>query len=534
MKTISSSVFLVFFALALKAQTVSTFESLSLPTDSFWDGTTNAGEFANGNALFQNENSGWWSAGFAYSNMKDSTTEGYANQYSARTAVGYNNSTIYAVGQKDAYIKLTGVAKGKGVAGVYVTNATYAALSMKKGDSFAKKFGGVSGNDADWFKLSIIGYNDNAVTDTVHFYLADFRSTNDYIVSDWRWVDLKKLGNVDSVVFAMSSSDNSGPYMNTPAYFAIDDFTTLDRELFHPAVDVKGTNAMHKDSSAFVAWASGATLSLGYQDISNSSLGYASVGSSASALGKAGDNALVSLGDGGSATLTFADRIKNEEGYDFAVFENSFSDDFLELAFVEVSSDGVNYFRFPATSYTDTTVQTGSFGYTNPTDINNLAGKYRALYGTPFDLEELKNENGLDVNNITHVKIVDVVGNIQNQYASRDQYGNKVNDPWPTAFASSGFDLDAVGVIHSLGNGVEEWSKNDWKMYPNPTDNNGVLNFVNVNGLLSICDLQGKVVYAEQVNQNNYTLALSFLNSGMYIVSLTNDNSISTQKLIVR
>ncbi len=534
MKTLSSAVFLLFFALALKAQTIATFESLTLPTDSFWDGTIAAGEFANGNGLFQNENAGWWSAGFAYSNMKDSTTAGYANQYSARTAVGYNNSTIYAVGQKDAYIKLTGAAKGKGVDGVYITNATYSALSMKNGDMFAKKFGGVSGNDADWLKLSIIGYNKNMVTDTVHFYLADYRSSNDYIVNDWRWVNLKKLGNVDSVVFAMSSSDNSFGFMNTPAYFAIDNFTTLDRELFHPAAGVTGSNAMHKDSAAFAAWANGATLSLGYRDISTTSSGYASVGSSASALGKAGDNALVSLGDGGSALLTFADGIKNEEGYDFAVFENSFSDDFLELAFVEVSSDGVNYFRFPATSYTDTNVQTGSFGSTEAVNINNLAGKYRALYGTPFDLAELKNESGLDVNNITHIKIIDVVGSIQNQYASRDQYGNKVNDPWPTAFASSGFDLDAVGVIHSLGNGVEELAKNDWMIYPNPLNNNGILNLVNAQGKVSICDMQGKIVYTEQVNENNHTLALSFLNSGIYMVSVSNDISISTQKLIVR
>ena len=534
MKTLSSAVFLLFFALALQAQTIATFESLTLPTDSFWDGTINAGEFADGNALFHNENAGWWSAGFAYSNMKDSTTAGYGNQYSARTAVGYNNSTHYAVGQKDAYIKLTGAAKGKGVDGVYITNSTYTALSMTTGDMFAKKFGGVSGNDADWLKLSIVGYNNNKVTDTVHFYLSDYRSLNDYIVKDWRWVDLKKLGNVDSIVFAMSSSDNSGQYMNTPAYFAIDNFTTLDRALFHPVAGVNGTSAMHKDSSAFVAWANAATLSLGYQDISNTSLGYASVGSSASALGKAGDNALVSLGDGGWAILTFEDGIDNEEGFDFAVFENSFSDDFLELAFVEVSSDGVNYFRFPATCYIDTTVQTGSFGSTDAKKINNLAGKYRALYGTPFDLEELKNENGLDVNNITHIKIIDVVGSIQNQYASRDQYGNKINDPWPTAFASSGFDLDAVGVIHSLGNGVEELTKNDWMIYPNPSNNNTVLHLLNAQGTVSICDMQGKIVHIEQVIQNNHTLALSFLNSGMYLVSVSNDKSISTQKLIVR
>ena len=135
---------------------------------------------------------------------------------------------------------------------------------------------------------------------------------------------------------------------------------------------------------------------------------------------------------------------------------------------------------------------------------------------------------------LTHIKIIDVVGSIQNQYASRDQYGNKINDPWPTAFASSGFDLDAVGVIHSLGNGVEELTKNDWMIYPNPSNNNTVLHLLNAQGTVSICDMQGKIVHIEQVIQNNHTLALSFLNSGMYLVSVSNDKSISTQKLIVR
>jgi hypothetical protein len=43
-----------------------------------------------------------------------------------------------------------------------------------------------------------------------------------------------------------------------------------------------------------------------------------------------------------------------------------------------------------------------------------------------------------------------VVGSINPEYATYDCQGNPVNDPWPTAFASGGMDLDAVGVIHDL------------------------------------------------------------------------------------
>lgn len=303
---------------------------------------------------------------------------------------------------------------------------------------------------------------------------------------------------------------------------------------FAPPALQLGTTAIHKDSAIFIYWASGAKVNTGYQNIANTSLGKANVGDSSMAMGKAGDNGVVSLGDGGEAILTFEYAIRNGNGFDFAVFENSFSDDFLELAFVEVSSDGVNFFRFPATSNTDTTTQTGSFGATDATKINNLAGKYRALYGTPFDLEELKNEIGLDVNKITHVKIVDVVGSIQNQYASRDQYGHRINDPWPTAFGSSGFDLDAVGVINSLGNDVNEISQHEFKLYPNPIENGATLHLLNSKGMLLITDLQGKTIYSEQINEEYKTINLSFLNSGIFIAYLNDGNTIISQKLIVR
>lgn len=182
--------------------------------------------------------------------------------------------------------------------------------------------------------------------------------------------------------------------------------TTLFAQ-FPGAVGTTGTTSIYKDSSAFISWATNCSVKRGYQDISNTSLGFANVGDSTMALGIAGSNGVVSLGDGGFAIVTFVNPITNGNGFDFAVFENSFSDVFLELAFVEVSSDGVNFFRFPATSNTQITTQIGPFDNTgDATKINNLAGKYRAQYGTPFDLQELIGLVGLDINNITHKKIL--------------------------------------------------------------------------------------------------------------------------------
>src|SRR5436190_1349772 len=133
-----------------------------------------------------------------------------------------------------------------------------------------------------------------------------------------------------------------------------------------------------------------------------------------------------------------------------AVFENGFNDTFLELAFVEVSSDGVHWVRFPAHSLTQTTQQIDQADANNsaidPTDVDGLAGKYRAGWGAPFDLAALTGKPFLDVNQVTQVRIVDVVGCLNPTYASYDSDGRVINDPWPTPFNSGGFDLDAVAV----------------------------------------------------------------------------------------
>lgn len=238
--TIASA--LVFGAASLQAQTVATFDTLTLPgTDTFYvnfDDPGNDVGFEDGLAHFETVYDTAWglkslSRGFIYSNMTDSVTSGYVNANSAKTAIGYNGSSQYAVGYGyDVPISVTlkGDARGKLVRGFYATNTTYAFNSMRDGDAFAKKFGGVPNVDEDWFKLTVKGFlNDSLKEDTVAFYLADFRnadSTKDYIVNTWEWVDLTPLGDVDSLTFQLSSSDVGQWGTNTPLYFCMDNFVT--------------------------------------------------------------------------------------------------------------------------------------------------------------------------------------------------------------------------------------------------------------------------------------------------------------------
>lgn len=211
-----------------KSQIVADFESFSLPADSFYYNAA-GNDWQTSNAFFQygwnTSFGGYWSDGFAYTNKKDTTNK---DLYNCAAYNGYNSSNYYATGQPGGFIKIK--APSTGVNGFYVTNTTYAYKSMKYGDAFAKKFGGASGNDKDTLVLSVYGYSGGVLkNDTVHFFLADFRFSNnafDYILKTWQWVDCSKLGAVDSVGFFMTSSDNGSFGMNTPAFFSIDNFTT--------------------------------------------------------------------------------------------------------------------------------------------------------------------------------------------------------------------------------------------------------------------------------------------------------------------
>jgi hypothetical protein len=226
---------------------VSDFEDLTLSPESFYNGSDGAGGFSSGGTLFSNNyNSdfGAWD-GFAYSNLTDNQTPGFGNQYSAITGQGVAGSNNYAVG----FVGFTEpptitLPEPTVVSGLYVTNTTYAYFTMLQGDPFAKKFGGETGNDPDWFLLSITGRDDQGnPIGTVEFYLADYRfqdNSKDYIINQWKWVDLAALGHVKSLTFALSSSDVGDFGMNTPAYFAID---SVNAPQPFPVVSIRANGA---------------------------------------------------------------------------------------------------------------------------------------------------------------------------------------------------------------------------------------------------------------------------------------------------
>jgi len=238
-KTITIFTFIISFATISKAQNylVADFEDLNLPVDSFYVDSTGADFMSNYSTfVYDWTQSPWgdyWSGGFAYSTMRDSVTSGYGNLYSAKTAIGNNNSFTYVVGQNGAKINIPPMAIRSLINSCYITNSTYAYNSMRDGDLFAKKFGGATGNDPDWFKLTIKGSTFGFMQpDSIEFYLADFRfsdNSQDYILKTWEFVDITPLGYVDTLYFNLSSSDVGSFGMNTPAFFCMDDFSTPEQ-----------------------------------------------------------------------------------------------------------------------------------------------------------------------------------------------------------------------------------------------------------------------------------------------------------------
>lgn len=228
------------------SQTVD-FESLNIPTQSAWDGSDLSGTPNQDSTLYDStfvfsglEMTNQWSlqfgapgylsGGWAFSNETDDTTQSLNGAYHSYAGGGANGSSNYAVtyvgtGQ---IIQLENNAEAT-FTSIDITNNNFAAHSMINGDNIAKKFGGATGNDEDWFLLDIIGYNANGdAIDTIKFYLADYRfsdNSQDYIVKDWTSVDLSSLGPVNKIRFEQSSSDNTGGYMNTPSYVAIDNIS---------------------------------------------------------------------------------------------------------------------------------------------------------------------------------------------------------------------------------------------------------------------------------------------------------------------
>lgn len=213
----------------------------------YYNGSDGAGGFTSQGAHFQNRftDFGGFTAweGWSYSAETDVVTPGFANQYSAYNLPGGggSGSRKYAVASKfdfdpttpDLELGRITLPSGFRPKTVDVTNTVYTALTLLQGDEFgfAKKFGGPSGTDPDWLRLTILGLDASAgVLGSVPFYLADYRNLGaapDYVVNRWTTVDLGPLREARALAFLLESSDSGSFGMNTPAYFALDNLTPV-------------------------------------------------------------------------------------------------------------------------------------------------------------------------------------------------------------------------------------------------------------------------------------------------------------------
>jgi len=501
---------------------IATFEDLALLPESFWNGSDGAGGFTSGGAHFNNNYNAAWDSwdGFSYSNITDTTSQRIAAQYNAVTGAGQGGTANYAVAYVGWASPPTVTLSAAGiVSGLYVTNTNYAYYSMLNGDDFAKKFGGGSGSDPDWFMLTITGKDaDGAATGTVDFYLADYRfadNSDDYIVNTWQYVDLTSLGMVKTLEFALSSSDVGGWGMNTPASFALDTLVCKPAVVLAGPYTEAGINgyidpnnrwrhAGPQDSKAvinpiFRGWAAKVAS---YRQTPGVDPRWCDPNKALGPATGRGDDDIFSLGDlsreqinqgilPGQITLQFDEPVRNGMGYDFAVFENGMISEyttpagsvagqmFAELAYVEVSSNGEDFVRFPAVSLTSGAP--GLFGTIEISNIYNLAGKHpnsrQKCTGTPFDLQQVAGElsviSGLvDINDIRYIRIVDIpgTGDFYDEAVKHidagtwpvwDYYSNNhpIFDAWNTSLVplhpSGGFDLEAVGVLKEQKYGAD-------------------------------------------------------------------------------
>lgn len=243
------------------------FEELPLSGGDYYNGADGAGGFEAGGAHFANEYEpfyGAWS-GWAYSRVVDVTTPGPTNQYAAYPGAGAGGSSVYALTFNDpsdpsATPPEITLPDGAEPASLAIANTTYAALSMLRGDPFAKKFGGPSGVDPDWFRATIVGLDDQrAPLGQVEVYLADYRfpdPADDYVLDDWLTVDLSPLAGIGvrRLEVRFASTDNGDFGMNTPAYAAIDDLV-LSTGSSHMPGDHNGDGVV--DAADYAAWRDG-------------------------------------------------------------------------------------------------------------------------------------------------------------------------------------------------------------------------------------------------------------------------------------
>ena len=165
--------------------------------------------------------------GFALSDNTKKTDAGIANEFSVYASYGADESELFTVYKQLANQALpVRFSDGNAhvVKSIEVNNSTRSYLTMQSG--FSKKEG------KDFFLLSITGLDASGskISGPVEVLLADYRpvqTSEKYLVSEWKKIDLTALGAVHQLVFELSSSRDNDPDFNMPMYFCLDNLKII-------------------------------------------------------------------------------------------------------------------------------------------------------------------------------------------------------------------------------------------------------------------------------------------------------------------
>lgn len=496
------------------------FDELAMPTHK--NGSNGAGGFTSGQATFVNyydTQYGSW-AGFAVSKETDTQTSGYANQYSAATGSGAGDEN-YMVGfissySGTSYIKLSAA---QNVTAASVSNSTYTHNSMRDGDAYAKQFGGATGDDPDYFLLSVKGYNNDVYTDSVGFYLADFtdaNNANDYIVNTWGTMVLSALGVVDSLVFELTSTDNGTYGMNTPAYFCIDDlilesgaqnFSEYDFDYWNGedlTGDFTSGEAQFGNTYTPSSWG-GSWTGFAYSrktDVTTS--GYLNQYSAITGSGYNGsENYAVGNGTPG---------LKFDQAYypgevkitNSTYTHNSMRDgDMFAKQFGGATGDDPDYFFVSIRGYN-----------------NNVYTDSVVFYLANFINADNANDYIVDTWESVDLTPLGQVDSLSFALYSSDNGTYGMNTP-------AYFCIDDITVSTF----VSEIETSNFSIFPNPANDFVIVEADNISEI-SITDLSGKIVYQKNINRSKERINISTFKSGIYILSVKDEYSVYTQKLI--
>jgi outer membrane receptor protein involved in Fe transport len=119
-----------------------------------------------------------------------------------------------------------------------------------------------------------------------------------------------------------------------------------------------------------------------------------------------------------------------------------------------------------------------------------------------------------------------------------DSNGRRINDPWPTAFASSGFDLDAIAVLQNKQTGIKNLRAEIINpiCYPNPLHQNENLQIQLASAnesTIKIYNRIGQLLMESNYRSSQIVLPLHF-NESILLLECLQNNQVFKTKIILQ